>query len=330
MVRVSTDHLAGWIVDADAAMTGTGLISPEWLAFCRTHGRMPSFEDTPRPWMYKGWSLYYVILLQTCNAPAIPQRWGYLIDTLMHGVLPSEGIPWVTFHQPYQEAAKPAFAQVQRWVSIIERDGGGWRALVSLLEWLGWSLGVHDSPPELRENVCETLYREVNLRHLLVAAGDYLGTLISQRFGGGPNAFFPTPQGVCNAKAEMVFHDARQAGDTRALRTLDPCCGTGRMLLSASNYTMRLTGADIDTTVLLASRINMALYVPWGLVPIPDDIFDNTRLLTEQVGRFRNLLDTIHRLEPVVEPSLSQVVISSREPIPDSRKAQQISLFNLK
>jgi hypothetical protein len=44
---------------------------------------------------------------------------------------------------------------------------------------------------------------------------------------------------------------------------IDPCVGTGRMLLTASNYSVNLHGQDIDEVVLKAANINFWLYVPW-------------------------------------------------------------------
>ncbi|MBK8277245.1 MAG: hypothetical protein IPK92_15865 [Nitrospira sp.] len=50
-------------------------------------------------------------------------------------------------------------------------------------------------------------------------------------------------------------------------KIMDPCCGTGRMLLHASNISLRLYGMDIDPLVTLIAKINGALYVPWLAYP---------------------------------------------------------------
>ena len=54
---------------------------------------------------------------------------------------------------------------------------------------------------------------------------------------------------------------------------MEPCLGTGRMLLHASNYSLRLHGMDIDQTVLTAALVNGALYAPWMVRPFPEEIF---------------------------------------------------------
>lgn len=54
----------------------------------------------------------------------------------------------------------------------------------------------------------------------------------------------------------------------------DPCVGTGRTLLSASNWSLRLSGQDLDGTVLKGCRINLWLYAPWGMFPLPDECYE--------------------------------------------------------
>ena len=52
--------------------------------------------------------------------------------------------------------------------------------------------------------------------------------------------------------------------DTRAMTVCDPCVGTGRLLLHASNYSLRLYGQDIDPTLCLATLVNGFLFAPWA------------------------------------------------------------------
>jgi len=46
----------------------------------------------------------------------------------------------------------------------------------------------------------------------------------------------------------------------------DPCVGSGRMLMTASNYSLNLFGVDIDYRILNICKANMWMYVPWGIV----------------------------------------------------------------
>lgn len=45
------------------------------------------------------------------------------------------------------------------------------------------------------------------------------------------------------------------------------------MLLHASNYSMRLYGQDKDGLVVDIAKINMAIYAPWGVCPLPEDVW---------------------------------------------------------
>lgn len=43
----------------------------------------------------------------------------------------------------------------------------------------------------------------------------------------------------------------------------DPCCGTGNMLLYASNYSLNLYGMDLSPLLTKIARVNGFIYVPW-------------------------------------------------------------------
>ncbi len=57
--------------------------------------------------------------------------------------------------------------------------------------------------------------------------------------------------------------------DMRDKTVCDPCVGTGRMLLCASNYSCRLYGVDILHNMVTATTLNLFLYAPWGAKPFP-------------------------------------------------------------
>jgi tRNA G10 N-methylase Trm11 len=57
--------------------------------------------------------------------------------------------------------------------------------------------------------------------------------------------------------------------DCRTKTVCDPAVGTGRFLLTASNYSLRLYGQDIDPTVCMATLVNGYLLAPWLVRPLP-------------------------------------------------------------
>src|SRR5262249_37835543 len=67
--------------------------------------------------------------------------------------------------------------------------------------------------------------------------------------------------------------DAQAEGrDPRTLSVSDPCVGSGRMLLHASNFSFRLFGQDIDPLAVAMCKLNGALYAPWLSFPLPDSV----------------------------------------------------------
>jgi hypothetical protein len=255
------------------------LIDPEFFAFMARENRVPSVDDTPRPWTYKGWLLYYVQLAHMFSIGGIPDRWGYLGRTIKAGHLLSEPIPKIKFHNDPK-----TYAQIKRWVDIVRASHGCSSALSTFCEWLGWALGVNERAPNLDGRVLERLYREVTIEPLLLHPYDYLGNLAMENNYGKAGGFFPTPQEIADAMVLMTMADDNSNGiDIRTQTVCDPCVGTGRMLLSASNYSLRLYGQDISGFVLLIANINFALYAPWAVAPLPESFFSTESASFEPV-----------------------------------------------
>jgi N-6 DNA Methylase len=124
----------------------------------------------------------------------------------------------------------------------------------------------------LSDETKERPYRQVNLRPLLERPHDYLGAFVAgqKARGWNPTAFYPTPHEVVELMVRMTMHDAVKDGrDSRTLSVLDPCVGSGRMLLHASNGSLCLYGQDIDPLAVAMCKVNGALYAPWLSFPLP-------------------------------------------------------------
>jgi hypothetical protein len=71
----------------------------------------------------------------------------------------------------------------------------------------------------------------------------------------------------------MTLHESEKEGrDPRVLSVCDPCVGSGRMLLHASNFSLNLWGQDIDPVAVAMCKINGALYAPWLAFPLPESV----------------------------------------------------------
>jgi hypothetical protein len=101
---------------------------------------------------------------------------------------------------------------------------------------------------------------------------DYLGTFVAEQKAGGwnPTGFYPTPHEIVELMVQMLMHDAdKDDRDPRIRSVCDPCAGSGRMLLNASNKSLTLFGQDIDPLAVAMCKINGALYAPWLSFPLP-------------------------------------------------------------
>jgi N-6 DNA Methylase len=233
--------------------------------------RLPRLGDPVVPWRYRGWLLSYVILAHEF-CPALADRWGYHLRTIEAGKLLDEPIPQIHFGAPDLKV----FGLLTDWSKLIGRDCGGWSDFRLMLDWLCWGLSVSKDEPHVDDAINEKLYRQVDMGPLLATPYDYLGAYVAQgkARGWNPTGFYPTPHAVVECMVRMQMHDVDENSRDPRLRTVsDPCVGSGRMLLHASNLSLKLSGQDIDSLAVAMCLINGALYAPWLSFPLPDDIF---------------------------------------------------------
>jgi hypothetical protein len=214
--------------------------------------------------------MYYRLLCE--DHPAVLPRWDYWARTMLAGKLLDEPIPQIEFTSGYDRS--DGYKMIDKCVNIVEHNGfGGWGSVSPLLEWLLFGFGLSDELPKFTDKLHEELYRTFSLEPFLLKPSDYFGAWISEQKGNGrnPTGFYPTPQEVVKMMCKMTFEDGQ---DHRAKKVCDPALGTGRFLLEASNYSFRLYGNDIDRIVLMACKINGALYAPWMVRPFPEEFFN--------------------------------------------------------
>lgn len=226
-------------------------------------GQPPLLGDEVPPWRYRGWLRLLVQQLHAHCEPqtGFPDRWGYLFEALAANRLPTAPIPRVEF----SAAHDPTLKATDKWVGILDRAMGRWDSFRDFVRFLAYGLEVLKEDPVLPDPASEDLYRTVDLGQWLKYPSDYLGEVAMQRFGGGPHAFFATPHPLCELMVQQIIGD----GDNRSKSVQDPAMGTGRMLLHASNHCLRLAGQDIDEVMVLCTKVNLAVYAPWGLYPLP-------------------------------------------------------------
>jgi hypothetical protein len=131
-----------------------------------------------------------------------------------------------------------ARAMLERSLDCIPRIGfwqtwGSWDYFRYFLDWLLYGFG-HAGHPEVPkepggcEGASDRLYQVFDLGELLLWPFDYFGDLLAEASYGQGQGFFPTPLHICEMMVQVSFGSE----DGRLKTTLDPCVGTGRMLLA--------------------------------------------------------------------------------------------------
>lgn len=250
------------------------------LDFLMTEARLPFTIDAVKPWDYQGWLLPYIMLANAAHCDVV-NRWGWWAACHLKGELVSEPIPQIHFGSEFGSGAKNAFKIIDCCLEIIgSGTSSSWSAYTDFIEWLAWGCGVGREKPRFNEKTNEELYRTFNLEPFLTRPSDYLGQHLAERKGKGwnPNAFFPTPHTVCEFMAQVNFMNASRddgdAIDSRMMTVCNPALGSGRQLMHASNFSVRLYGMDIDALVVKICLINGAMFVPWMSFPFPHKWFE--------------------------------------------------------
>ncbi len=97
---------------------------------------------------------------------------------------------------------------------------------------------------------------------------DILGDLFQGSITYGEAGQFLSPQSIAELLARMsVDPDARPTRD-RTIYVSDPACGTGRMLLAATNVNPHLecVGVDVDARCVKITSVNLGLRSRYGYV----------------------------------------------------------------
>ena len=221
-----------------------------------------------------GWMLPALLTLDAC----LWNRWDYWLTcheslSQPESTLPTARIPRLDFlGLPHAATRKmletslnsvPAHGTWQSW--------GGWQYFDYLLSWLLFGFG-HQGQPELPPEpigcagASNRLYQVFCLDAVLLWPYDYLGDLLADNAYGKRQGFYPTPHTLCEAMARMLMSKEK---NHRRETVCDPCGGTGRMVLHASNYCLRPYGMDIDAVLCKATLVNGYLYAPWLVKPLP-------------------------------------------------------------
>jgi hypothetical protein len=190
------------------------------------------------------------------------------LDTLA----PPEPIP---FLKPGEAGFDKTLAMLNACFKAFggNRQTPGMQEVRYLAQWMLFSLG-HPYQKQLPRLDCglagvkrKRLDQVFDLSLLIRFPSDYFGHLLARsRYGQKHTSFYPTLQPVAKLMADLghqVDHDAKP------VRLFDPCLGTGRLALEASNQARALVGWERDRPLLEIALANFMLYAPDFALPIP-------------------------------------------------------------
>jgi len=232
-----------------------------------------------------GWLLPYLLTLDTLDVDEPDEdlrgpmpfhghgRWDYWLDACLRGQVPEGDIPRIEFEQTPERVDS---LHIREMLRFYVQKYGSWYddAWLQMVRWLLHGFGrkglekeVERIPAEIRN----FWYTQFNLAHLLHSPCDWSACLLESRLHwmkpgtakwSKSTGFFSTPTNVCKMMTEMAL-GITDPEEAKISTVCDPCCGTGSMLLPASNHSLRLYGVDIVYDLVLCAELNGWLWMPW-------------------------------------------------------------------
>lgn len=206
----------------------------------------------------RGWLRPYLVVLDGMFL----KRWDYWLRTVDAGRVLGEPLPQIEWNGSGNEEPRK---NLQSCIDFC-RNRFSRQAFNLFVEWLLFGFGdsaVKEFPHQVEPAVNALWYKTVNLGLFLKFPHDYLGEYAAELYGNGRHnvtAYFPTPMHISVFMAKMLLSEKDKTASV-----CDPCVGSGRLLMAASNYSLNLYGVDIDYSILNVCKVNMWLYVPWGV-----------------------------------------------------------------
>ncbi len=204
----------------------------------------------------KGWLINYLLRLDQM----FYSRWDYWTRAFSRDEIPRESIPQIQF--------RPAWNYIERKVQKNLKaclDYPGYpdhNVFDNFIDWILWGFNQGDSFPNIDASTDDFWYRTFNLGLFYEEPADHFADLATEYFVGKSHGYFPTPGPVVELMVRMNFGD-QPSHKHKRLSVMDPCCGTGIMLMYASNYSLNLYGVDINHLLTKVAKVNAYIYVPW-------------------------------------------------------------------
>lgn len=211
-----------------------------------------------------------------------------------------------------------------------ESQKPGMREVSYLARWMLFSLG-HPYQTQLPTMDCghagakrTRLENEFDLSQLIRFPSDYFGHLLAlSQYGQRHTRFYPTLQPIAALMADLGHQVERSP---TPMRIFDPCLGTGRLALEASNYARALVGWERDRPLLEVALANFMLYAPDFALPIPGL---GGQLVWGDALERQGTVIVGHRAQPDPWPALAPPPKPTRTPKPHASDSNttQLTIF---
>jgi len=204
-----------------------------------------------------GWLLPYLLGLDEM----LIGRWEYWMNAIESDSIPRDSIPYVHFQSSNSYRSNSVMKNLNKCIDYASNSHSN--VVEMFVDWL--LLGFHHksvSFPNIDEKTDDYWYRTFNLGLFFKEPGDYMAELAQSRGIGSGSGFFSTPLGLADMMVRMTM-GGEPCPYHKSKSVMDPCCGTGSMLLCASNYSLNLYGNDIHPLLCKMAIVNGYVYMPW-------------------------------------------------------------------
>ena len=204
-----------------------------------------------------GWLLTYLLGLDEM----LIGRWEYWFNAIESDSIPRDSIPYVHFQSSNSYRSNSVMKNLNKCVDYASCRSSN--AVEMFVDWILW--GFHYKQvtfPNVDEKTDDFWYRTFNLGLFFQEPGDYMAELAQNHNIGSGSGFFSTPLELSEMMVRMTIGDEPKHFH-KSKSVMDPCCGTGSMLLCASNYSLNLYGNDIHPLLCKMAIVNAYVYMPW-------------------------------------------------------------------
>ncbi|MBX2989139.1 MAG: N-6 DNA methylase [Bdellovibrionaceae bacterium] len=192
-------------------------------------------------------------------------RWQWYSRLIFFKEIPKDPFPQIHFIDDHDGRARRLVDSCLRPFSDVGMD----ELLKFLLNRFGYS-ECRDLPPLIKKHHVEHWEATFDVATAISLDRDVFGDAYSDCMGKGLRSgtgYFPTPISVCRLIADMTLTQADLFSTVH-----DPCVGSGRMLLPASNRSLFLSGMDVNPVCIRMTLVNGFLFAPQIVIPPPAEL----------------------------------------------------------